>query len=348
MSLFPGDLAPIAAANRVLLTPLGFPSINDWRSASMRAVAEAVGADSAVFILPGQEPVVAVYEAAGADRLNAGCSAAPPRAASDARADPSRPRSAGRGPVAPVAPHELLLAAEPSDDALALVAQTAAGTARLVVRSTRHPNAITDRLPLLRILYPAFEAGLEVLDRIAGTRAILDVLDEPLVLFNEAGLEQHRNPAFIHLMTTDPEAHRVEDALSTLSHRACGRRCGVAEDTPLVAEVRTARARYVLRVLLLSVALGHHAGLLVTTAADCVAPRMPTAEELRARHILTRREAEVAVLVAQGLSNEAIAARLTVSRHTVRHHVEAVMSKLDVSGHGREAVAARVLGIEVA
>jgi len=46
---------------------------------------------------------------------------------------------------------------------------------------------------------------------------------------------------------------------------------------------------------------------------------------------LTRREAEVADLLAEGLSNAAIAERLVLSPRTVEHHVAAVMAKLDVT-----------------
>jgi DNA-binding CsgD family transcriptional regulator len=45
---------------------------------------------------------------------------------------------------------------------------------------------------------------------------------------------------------------------------------------------------------------------------------------------LTRREAEVAELLAQGMSNAAIADRLVLSPRTVEHHVAAVLAKLDV------------------
>jgi putative two-component system response regulator len=53
---------------------------------------------------------------------------------------------------------------------------------------------------------------------------------------------------------------------------------------------------------------------------------------------LTRRETEVLALMAEGLSNEAIAQRLVVSLHTVRNHVQRILMKL--SAHSKlEAVA---------
>lgn len=62
-------------------------------------------------------------------------------------------------------------------------------------------------------------------------------------------------------------------------------------------------------------------------------PRASAVREngLRSTHAsaLSRREMQVAMLIAaEGLSNKAIAQRLSLSVHTVRHHVEAVMSKL--------------------
>jgi DNA-binding NarL/FixJ family response regulator len=55
---------------------------------------------------------------------------------------------------------------------------------------------------------------------------------------------------------------------------------------------------------------------------------------------LTRREREVASLVAQGLTNRQIASELFISERTVDHHVEKILKKLDLSS--REQVASRL------
>ena len=57
--------------------------------------------------------------------------------------------------------------------------------------------------------------------------------------------------------------------------------------------------------------------------------------------LLSRREQEVLRLVAEGLSNRAIADRLVLSEHTVRRHVQNVLAKLGVGS--RTAAASRAL-----
>lgn len=59
---------------------------------------------------------------------------------------------------------------------------------------------------------------------------------------------------------------------------------------------------------------------------------------------LTQRQAEVLAWLADGLTNKEIARKLDVSEWTVRHHVSAILERLEVSNRGRAAQLARQLG----
>jgi DNA-binding NarL/FixJ family response regulator len=60
---------------------------------------------------------------------------------------------------------------------------------------------------------------------------------------------------------------------------------------------------------------------------------------------LTPRELEVLALVAEGLPNKVIASRLGISEHTVKFHVNSVMSKLGVQSRTEAVVRATRLGM---
>jgi DNA-binding CsgD family transcriptional regulator/Flp pilus assembly protein TadD len=66
-----------------------------------------------------------------------------------------------------------------------------------------------------------------------------------------------------------------------------------------------------------------------------------TRDQLQRTHGLTRRQAEITILLGMGRSNPEIAADLCISGHTVRHHVEQVLRKLNL--RSRAQVAAMVL-----
>ena len=72
-------------------------------------------------------------------------------------------------------------------------------------------------------------------------------------------------------------------------------------------------------------------------------PRTPVPPQLFPD--LTEREREVLTLVAQGLSNEAIAARLVLSLKTVRNHVSNILSKLQVNDRTQAIIRARDAGL---
>ena len=60
---------------------------------------------------------------------------------------------------------------------------------------------------------------------------------------------------------------------------------------------------------------------------------------------LTRREADVLVLLARGLSNPEIASQLTISRKTVSSHLEHIYTKLGVTTRTEAALFAMRTGL---
>lgn len=67
----------------------------------------------------------------------------------------------------------------------------------------------------------------------------------------------------------------------------------------------------------------------------------PTRSDAVAGTVLTNREREILALLADGLANKQIAARLGISKNTVKTHLELLFDKLDVSSRA-EAVATGV------
>lgn len=61
--------------------------------------------------------------------------------------------------------------------------------------------------------------------------------------------------------------------------------------------------------------------------------------------VLTAKQIEVLALLAEGLSNRAIAKRMAVSENTVRSHVSAVLYQLRVNSRAEATVVARKLGL---
>jgi DNA-binding NarL/FixJ family response regulator len=97
--------------------------------------------------------------------------------------------------------------------------------------------------------------------------------------------------------------------------------CGRAED----AAAETQRALDLLTELKAEFHMGRARALLEELAG--AAPAAPHATHAN----LTPREMEVLRLVAEGLSNQAIAVRLFVSEHTVHRHIANILNKLSVS-----------------
>ena len=101
--------------------------------------------------------------------------------------------------------------------------------------------------------------------------------------------------------------------------------------------VARSNARALLRILLPALKCGVAA---LSAPADAAAPPTWSAEDLVGAFGLTPREAVVALLLLRRASNREIAAALGLSAHTVRHHVEHIFLKLDVTS--RREIAGRL------
>jgi DNA-binding CsgD family transcriptional regulator len=82
----------------------------------------------------------------------------------------------------------------------------------------------------------------------------------------------------------------------------------------------------------------------VLVLMDRLGPELPTTRELRVAFGLRGREPQIALLAAEGLSNAAIAQRLRLSAHTVRHYLERVLTRMGL--HSRKALALHLMAAE--
>ena len=80
--------------------------------------------------------------------------------------------------------------------------------------------------------------------------------------------------------------------------------------------------------------------LIAHETEDALAPAQPTRDNAVGT-VLTNREREILALLADGLANKQIAARLGISKNTVKTHLELMFDKLGVSSRA-EAVATGV------
>ena len=84
--------------------------------------------------------------------------------------------------------------------------------------------------------------------------------------------------------------------------------------------------------------------VLAPALGDAIAAPADTAPE-PAQGVLTRRELEVVRLVAEGHSNKEIAFELDISDHTVKFHVNSIMTKLGARSRTEAATTAARLGL---
>ena len=202
-------------------------------------------------------------------------------------------------------------------------------------------------LRLLELVLPAFRAGAEAHLRTpegAGLGHLIESLPLPLAVFGpEAAV--WRNAAFDRLEAAEPESGRLLSAAKNLAKDlaedlaedpAPRASSGVGESLQRRCQVVTAAGSYEL-VALPQGSSDERVLLLVTRTRL----HLPGPRQLMARYALTARQAQVALLLAEGLTDKQVAARLGVSVNTARRHAEGLLRKLGVKTRG--AVAFKLL-----
>ncbi|MFG2437520.1 response regulator [Streptomyces sp. NPDC048508] len=171
-------------------------------------------------------------------------------------------------------------------------------------------------IPLVRRLRPdvvAMDVRMPLLDGIEATRAVLrTVADPPKIL----------------VVTTFENDEYVYEAL----------RAGA--DGFLLKRARPAEIVHAVRLVAEGESLLFPSSVRQLAAVYGDAAGNPAARAAMERAALTEREAEVLRLMAGGLSNAEIAARLVVGTETVKSHVSAVLAKLGARDRTQAVIAA--------
>jgi DNA-binding CsgD family transcriptional regulator len=204
--------------------------------------------------------------------------------------------------------------------------------------------ASEDCLPLVSMRC-ALASGLAMLHRMREWRSTLgqvcDDMNAGLAIFRREGLrEVAQNTRWSELVDEEPERVRLLELIRRQLEYTGASAGSLREDYWELA--LSGRSYRVTAKHSPAGTLLHEAGVLVLM--DLLGPELPTTRELRVAFGLRGREPQVALLAAEGLSNEAIAQRLRLSAHTVRHYLERVLTRLGL--HSRKALALHLMGGE--
>lgn len=190
---------------------------------------------------------------------------------------------------------------------------------------------------LLRVLRPAFQAGVRT--ALAWSRqceALVDTvgaLGQAVAVADLDGRLLHTTPALEDLVASDPDAEALRASIEAAFVAVIGAAQGDGVGAAFERAVATRTAAYALRGSLYG---GHVGAPLAVVSVERTTPEVPSAAVLCERFGLTPRQADVARLLVQRMSNAEIAEALSISPHTARHHVEAVLAKLQI--HSRADV----------
>jgi DNA-binding NarL/FixJ family response regulator len=205
--------------------------------------------------------------------------------------------------------------------------------------------ASENSLPLMSMRC-ALAAGIATVQRLHNWRSTLgqvcDDVSAGMAILRRDGLRIiARNALWNQLLGDEPERDRLLEVITRQAGHTASSAGSLRED---YGELELSGRTYRLTTRRAP------AGSLLPDAAvlvllDRLGSELPTTREIRVTFGLRGREPQVALLAAEGLSNAAIAQRLRLSAHTVRHYLERVMIRLGL--HSRKALALHLMGTEL-
>lgn len=182
--------------------------------------------------------------------------------------------------------------------------------------SESHPGARTEHLALLRAL---------------------DVLERAVAYFDCAGRLLYASPAFRRELAGCHASAWLHQEVQALVDAMCAR--SGAEEGRVEREVTNGGIRYRLKGC--PIPLGSDPPGDVVLVMLESPPWLVSDPELRGRFGLSRQESRILRLLVDGRTNGEIARALSISPHTVRHHLESIFPKLGV--RSRAEIASRLL-----
>lgn len=190
-------------------------------------------------------------------------------------------------------------------------------------------------LGLLRVMEPAFRAGVHAMQRFSEVRVTLfDVVDRisvPVFILGAAGRELHRNLASRTFLANCPEvADSICAAVQRIGRDVLRLQQRPSSPTSLhaTAVVWTRHGPHILNGTSTAGIPGSGAARILVTMESMRGPLLRPGYQVAG---LTKRQSEIATLLSEGLPDRRIAERLSISVHTVKRHVEAILTKLDVT-----------------
>jgi DNA-binding CsgD family transcriptional regulator len=162
---------------------------------------------------------------------------------------------------------------------------------------------------------------------------VLETLEQGVVMVRSDLHPCYHNSAANELLDADSERDVIAREVRAVSRIALSEQ----QHKTTVKEVGTLAGFYRLRAKLLKRKLIDITSRTVMVTIERAEARLPSRELLMRRFSMTEREASVALLLARGARNAAIASELRISVHTARHHTENVLNKLNVHTRGEAA-----------